>query len=201
MARRGRKRNPDSKRNQTTRAGQGRIADKGTRELQMKKHRLGIPETVSLDFPLDILLARNVISQEQHTAGCRFAGLSWRVYGFPCGSSEGVYQRMVAGNLDPDFTPRRAGGDGDGTSDQEKADRHVAVTLHAMTMALRRRGNRHLLDVVANIAQYLRMPGYLLAAANRRAPTAAQLKEMALLQEGLTILADLTTSRHPVAAE
>jgi len=65
------------------------------RRLDKRKAIAG-DERVGLDFPLDVLNARGLISDDMKYEGLRFAVLAWWLYGSPPGC-EALYERMVAG--------------------------------------------------------------------------------------------------------
>jgi hypothetical protein len=97
MARRGRPRDPNAKRRQTTLAGRAPTADHGTTQLQLHRARLvgaavhGIEDgqvVADRDLALSgsalgMALARGVISRRQFEAGERYQALAWAAYGRP----------------------------------------------------------------------------------------------------------------------
>jgi hypothetical protein len=97
MARRGRPRDPNAKRRQTTMAGRAPAVDHGTTQLQLHRARLlgapvhGIEDgQVITDHNLalaasglGVLLARGVINRRQFDAAERYQALAWAAYGRP----------------------------------------------------------------------------------------------------------------------
>lgn len=70
--------------------------DLGTVETRI--HRIvatGRPD-VPADFPLDVMLARRLITEDQARAGWRFARDRWLALGPPPGSVSEVYRRLIA---------------------------------------------------------------------------------------------------------
>jgi len=112
----GRKHNPEAKRNQTTREGQGRVPGPGTKcgccglptSLTVRR-RLALTGADDLgeDFPLDALLRLGFITQAEHDEGMRFAALAWSLYGAPFAGTEKLYERMISGVVDGEYGPRR----------------------------------------------------------------------------------------------
>lgn len=109
MARRGRKRNPKAKRNQTTRAGQGRnYVDTGPEERQARRAELGIAHVhTATDFPLAVLHARELITAAQRDVGLHFAAAHWSFVGHPFQSGTALaswiandYGRLVRDEFD-----------------------------------------------------------------------------------------------------
>ena len=87
----------DEKRNSRTRSA--KVKDLGTPEQQQRKRVLvGDADPKYSEYPLGVLLARDIITQDQHDAGCRYAYLAGRVLGKmgPSGSQMHV-DRMASG--------------------------------------------------------------------------------------------------------
>lgn len=60
------------------------VIDRGTDELTAKRLLLTAGNDPALScYPLGVLLARKVITQDQHNAGVAYAGLFWRARGKP----------------------------------------------------------------------------------------------------------------------
>lgn len=97
MGRRGRPRNPNARRRQTTLAGRAPAADHGTTQLQLRRAealgamvcriedgRVVADRDLALSgSQLGVLLARGAISRRQFEAGERYQALSWAAYGRP----------------------------------------------------------------------------------------------------------------------
>jgi hypothetical protein len=188
MSKRGRKRDPNAKRHQTTREGQGRTAvDRGTPELQQKRQYLSGDIMISTQFPLDILLSRKLISVEQYQAGQRFAVVAWMRFGVPEASCAALYQRMVAdGAWDH--------GDEFARLDEytEKRGAWARRSHEEMIGVLQPKDQpRHTLNAVQNATQMMRLPRFVanFASGDRNRPS--DYREMARLIDGLDRLVDL----------
>lgn len=72
--------------------------DKGTDELRRHRISLSGNQDVPHDYPLDVLHARNLITESQAKAGQRLAYLRWVVWGPPRGwtATSDLYAKMVA---------------------------------------------------------------------------------------------------------
>lgn len=219
----GRKSDPDAKRRQTTREGRGQAADRGTEELQQKRQRLAGDRRVGLDFPLDILLARRLITPEMRDEGLRFAMLAWWLYGAPTASCSALYERMVAeGYGAGDFTPRAAGA-ADPTEDELERIRSQKARFGRMVRALggvregdaekiviggkplwyrpRQPLSNPIFEAVRDACQFLERPALVdaMAASRESDPVAAShFRTMARLLEGLGRLVELRAAedRH-----
>lgn len=130
MARRGRPRDPNAKRRQTTLAGRAPTADHGTTQLQLHRARLvgaavhGIEDgqvVADRDLALSgsalgMALARGVISRRQFEAGERYQALAWAAYGRPFARAVDIARPRGDGRADAEMdTPdaddrRRTGG-------------------------------------------------------------------------------------------
>ena len=78
----GQPRKIDAKRRRTTTAGRA-AAPLGPTAMRARRClALGIPVTVSPDLPLDVLLAKRLITADQHRAGCAYVAVG-RVYRLP----------------------------------------------------------------------------------------------------------------------
>ena len=114
--------------------------DRGTPEQQVKRFALvGAAQSELASYPLGILLARQIISQDQHNAGCDYA----RLY------------RLVIGRTSSNST----GGSEATDEDVERAQNQFDVLRKALVAAGRRQQ-----DAVANVAVFERLPGWLVRA-------------------------------------
>lgn len=59
----------------------GSRQDRGTDELRVHKLALSKREDVACDFPLDLMLARSMITPDEARAGHRYARVFWALYG------------------------------------------------------------------------------------------------------------------------
>ena len=115
MGRRGRRRDPNALRHQTSRAGRTRI-DHGTDELMRKRADLVGSQNQNDQMagdPLGILQLNGLLNEDQVHAAWRFAILRWRLYGKPFPSAARVY--------DP-YRPRKAS---DSEGDPAAEDRYA----------------------------------------------------------------------------
>lgn len=150
---------------------------------------------VGHDFPLDVLFARRMISEEERDAGFRFAAISWRLFGSPHKGCDAIYQRMVAGGMD-DFGPSPTAAEDE---DAQKRRQRLRDAHSRMVRLLQPEGtNRRLLGAVQNVAQHLRMPRYLLNFASKR-DRVSDLRELADIIVALGMLADSEASARKAA--
>lgn len=184
MATKGRKRDINAKRRKTTKAERSPL-DRGTEELQDKRKLMSGDAMTSADFPLDVMLARKLITKDEHVAGERFANLAWRLFGSPKGC-DAIYQRMVAGGVD-DFAQQPSADE-----DPEVTKRRVNAKRQHERMIARLQpigSNRRLLNAVQNAAQHLRMPRYLINFSGNR-DRASDVREISDLVVALGLLAE-----------
>ncbi len=114
--------------------------DRGTPEQQVRRAALvGDAKSELASYPLGVLLARQIISQDQHNAGCDYA----RLY------------RLVIGRTSSGST----GGSEATDEDVERAQSQFDVLRKALVAAGRRQQ-----DAVVNVAVFERLPGWLVRA-------------------------------------
>jgi hypothetical protein len=99
MARRGRKRKakPRHKNGRLTWRAKPSPIDRGTSEMQARRHAITRDQTLSPDYPLSILLGRGLITPMQHDAGMKFARLYWALFGKPFGRAQDYQQPRGTG--------------------------------------------------------------------------------------------------------
>jgi hypothetical protein len=152
------------------------IVDRGTAELQAHRARLAAGgDPVLAEYPLGLLLARGLVSREQHEAGCYYAFLYGRAVGRTQVNCSYLFGELAAGY----------------------ADRHDLTEADlAKLQSLFRKGKNHLLasgrrvcDATENLAVFGRMPRFL-DAGRRRPPCAcrADEAELAAVCLGLEVL-------------
>lgn len=193
----GRKRDPNAKRRQTTAEGQGRNKFGIPDAVEARRRAIAGDPRVGLDYPLDVLLARGLITVDMRDEGLRFAMLAWWRYGFPAPGIEKLYERMLAGG---GFDELR----GLAAEDDEAVQRARAAKgrLRRMTAALAGKRLPKAGPLVAaidgtpfgavrRVAQFLELPRFILNLAQGRPNGPAEWAEMARLIAGLTRLVTL----------
>ena len=152
------------------------FVDGGTAELQAHRARLAAGgDPVLTEYPLGLLLARGLVSREQHEAGCYYAFL----YGRAVGRTQ-VNCSYLLGALAEGY-----------------ADRHdLSEAEQAKLQLLFRKGKNHLLasgrrvcDATENLVVFGRMPRFL--DVGRRRPDSARRAdeaEVAAVRLGLDVL-------------
>jgi hypothetical protein len=153
--------------------------DLGTPEARAHKVALVGPADPALaEYPLGVLLARGILTPEQHDAGCHYAYLAGRVLGRT--------------------KPYRADlGGGGGEELGEGALAAVERRWHEAVRALLDAGRRAK-DAVDNVAIFERLPGWLV----RSQPRLGDDRERLALVHGLEALAAWRRGRaRPVLAQ
>ncbi|MGQ0663800.1 MAG: hypothetical protein ACT4P2_09475 [Pseudomonadota bacterium] len=121
--------------------------DSGTRELQRQRAQLVAGgDSVLAGYPLGVLLARRIITQDQHNAGCRYAWL----YGKATGrwdSAGLVWERLL-------------GAGGASADAGETDDAALYAKWKDATAALLAAGRRAK-DGVDNLAVFNRLPAWI----------------------------------------
>jgi hypothetical protein len=152
------------------------VVDRGTPELQAHRARLAAGRDPALaEYPLGVMLARGIVSREQHEAGCYYAFLYGRAIGRTQVNCSYLFGALAAGY----------------------ADRHDLTEEDlAQIESLFRRGKNHLLaagrricDATENLAVFGRMPRFL--DTGRRRPKSAwraDQAELAAVCLGLDVL-------------
>jgi len=152
------------------------VIDRGTPELQAYRERLAAGGDPALtEYPLGLLLARGLVSREQHEAGCHYAFLYGRSIGRTQVNCSYLFGAQASGY----------------------ADRHELTEAElAKLQALFRRGKNRLLaagrrvcDATENLAVFGRSPRFL--DASRRRPQSAwraDEAELAAVRLGLDVL-------------
>lgn len=203
----GRKSDPNAKRKATTREGRGQAKDTGTAEAAEQRRAISGDAAIGVDFPLDVMLGRNLISEDERDEGLRFAMLAWWLYGLPHQGPELLYERIVSGVVDADLAPARELAVGD---DPELRQREIdriernKARFERMTRALQSRqsfrgftplaGTVH--QAVREVAQFLRLPLAVQKQANGRRLVARDYLELARIEHGLAKLVDLRDAEN-----
>ena len=115
--------------------------DRGTPEAQARRYALiGTADPALAEYPLGVLLARGVITGEQHDAGCHYAYLAGRVLGRT--------------------KPYRADQGGSGAALNEVAIDAIERRWHQAVRTLLDAGRRAK-DEVDNVALFERLPSWV----------------------------------------
>ena len=142
------------------------VIDRGTPEQQARRQALiGSAAPHLAEYPLGVLLARGLISAEQHDAGCHYAYLAGRVLGRT--------------------KPYRA--DAAGSGGAELTEAALASVERRWLQAVRMLfdAGRRAKDAVDNVAIFERLPGWLA----REQPRPGDAAEQQALVAGLESLA------------
>ena len=152
------------------------VVDRGTPELQAYRQRLAEGGDPALtEYPLGLLLARGLVSREQHEAGCYYAFLYGRSIGRTQVNCSYMFGAQAAGY----------------------ADRHeLSEEELAKIQALFRHGKNHLLaagrrvcDATENLVVFGRSPRFLDGERRRtRSAWRADESELAAVCAGLEVL-------------
>jgi hypothetical protein len=152
------------------------LIDRGTPELQAHRARLAAgADPAATEYPLGLLLARGLVSREQHEAGCYYAFLYGRAVGRTQIDCSYLLGALAAGY----------------------ADRHdLSEAELANIQSLFRRGKNQLLaagrrvcDATENLVVFSRMPRFL--DTSRRRPSSAwraDETDLAAVRLGLDVL-------------
>jgi hypothetical protein len=185
MARRGRKRRTGQR--ESNGQIQRKVAkpDLGTPEILARRLAVCHDPRYSPDWPLQVLLARGLITIEEHDAGMRFAGLYYALYGAPFGRALD-YDRLISGFDREDMRTYGAPtGDAVRRLWQERQYRLSCETLDRASAR----------SVVMAMAVYLD-PGWLVRDLAKGAPWRGRhARRLLRLRGGLAALADLPPAR------
>jgi len=151
--------------------------DKGTPEQQARRLRLSAGADPALtEYPLGMLLARHLISGEQHEAGCYYAYLYGRTIGTGQVTCGFLYQQVASMWI--------------GSEDISEATEARIESLFRLGKNRLLAAGRRLCDAVENVAVFGRCPRFM-NAADRRPGSAwrADAAELEALRLGLDTLA------------
>jgi hypothetical protein len=202
----GRKADPQAKRNQTTR--KGRAGDNGepgffrqdvNAEQQMRRLRVAGDTKTSLDVPLDVLLAKGLVSKEMRDAGMAFALTAWSLFGQPAGSCEALYTRALSGQSDG-ATMRSGAAEESDEEIRRRVDawrRYREMVSAVVGRPIPEKGPVYLplsgtaIGAVRAVCQLLEMPRIVFNMANREASSRRDFADIARLADGLNRLVEL----------
>ena len=140
-----------------------------------------------LNNPLDLLASHGLITEEMWYEGARFAMLAWWLFGTPAASCQGLYERMLAGGMGEDFSPRPEGAE----ADEERLARIASQKARFGRMSRALEGKPSRLNTVRRICQFLKRPALINALADGAAASPEALRELTYLSEGLARLVEL----------
>jgi hypothetical protein len=150
--------------------------DKGTPELQARRVRLAAGGDPALtEYPLGLMLARGLATDEQHEAGCYYAFLYGRTIGRTQINYNQLYQRIAAA-----FTEEQ-------DLSEEARVRIESLFRHGKNRLLA--AGRRVCDATENLVVFGRSPRFL-DPAGRRQPGAlrADATELEAVRTGLDVL-------------
>ena len=185
MARRGRKRKTGQRESNGQIRRKVAKPDLGTPEGLARRLTVCRDTRYSPDWPLQVLLARELISVEEHEAGMRFAGLYYALYGPPFGRALD-YDRLISGFDRDDMRTYGAPiGDAARRLWQERQYRLASKALDRVSARA----------VVIAMAVYLD-PGWLVRDLAKGAPWRGRhARHLLRLRGGLAALAELPPAR------
>jgi hypothetical protein len=154
--------------------------DQGTPELRARRAALaGGGDPALTESPLGLMLARGLVTPQQHEAGCYYAFLYRRTIGRTQIASDRVYARIAAG----------AGGEPGGGPLSEGAQ----VRMEGLFRLGKNRllaASRRICDATENLAVFARPPRFLDTGGRRPASARrADATELEAVLDGLDILA------------
>ena len=166
----GRKRKADAKRHPSGRIHYETNRDHGTPELQARRLFLANGKDMALTtYPLGIMLANEVIDEDMHAAGCKFAWLHAILYGRASVTAQKFSVEAVGKDVhEPD----------EAWLCKRKADWNDACAV------LKSLSRQHY-DAIVSAAVYERVPGFL----KPKLQTGRDVKHGRLIVEGLAGLA------------
>ncbi|HLG86236.1 MAG TPA: hypothetical protein VKZ79_03465 [Alphaproteobacteria bacterium] len=189
MARAGRKPSANAKRRQTTRAGQGRIAeDKGTEELCGHK-RAATGRTDLPIEPLGVLYGRGKIEEAEYRAGQRLEAARRATFGHDTAAPRTIYGDRLARGVAGQWAAQQIAA-ADVSEETQRREARAEAEYERLLQTLHRCG-----DAVANATLGIATRPYAgawiaAAAANRGRPwTARHDTRLALIREGLAAIA------------
>ena len=123
-------------------------SDDGTPELQARRSALvGAGDPALAEYPLGIMLARGLISAEEHEAGCYYAALYAKAVARANLSCAHLYRRMIAGS-------------GQGRELDEKSQEHIERLFRQGKNRLLAAGHR-VCEATENLAVFGRPARFL----------------------------------------
>ncbi len=150
--------------------------DGGTPELQARRAALVAGGDPALaEYPLGIMLARGLISAEEHEAGCYYAMLYARAVVRTSLSCAHIYRRMLAEN-------------GRSAMLDDKSQEHIERLFRSGKNRLLAAGRR-VTEATENLAVFGRSPRFLAGRRTSELRRGADFTEFQAVLEGLAVLA------------
>lgn len=150
--------------------------DGGTPELQARRAALVAGGDPALaEYPLGIMLARGLISAEEHEAGCYYAMLYARAVARTSLSCAHIYRRMLAEN-------------GRSAMLDDKSQEHIERLFRSGKNRLLAAGRR-VTEATENLAVFGRPPRFLAGRRTSELRRGADFTEFQAVLEGLAVLA------------
>ena len=149
--------------------------DSGTPELQARRRRLAAGADPALtEYPVGLLLARHLITAEQHEAACYYGFLYGQAIGGTRGGCGRFYQQMAAAAFDIK----------DLTDDQ----RAQVETLFRVGKNRLLAAGRHICDATENVVVFGRHPGCILYDGRQVRAMLGAAAELEAIRRGLDVL-------------
>lgn len=157
--------------------GERPAIDQGTAETQARRARLaGGADPALSEYPLGLMLARRLVSAEQHEAGCHYAFLYGRTIGRTQVTCDRYYRQMIASQ-------------GGGFDAADEATQARIETLFRLGKNRLLAAGRRVCDATENLTVFARTPRFLDDGGRR--PAAARRADAVELQavlDGLDVL-------------
>jgi hypothetical protein len=152
------------------------VIDKGTPELQARRVRLAAGGDPALtEYPLGLMLARRLVTDEQHEAGCYYAFLYGRTIGRTQVNYNQLYEQIAAG-----FADQR-------DLSEEARARIEGLFRHGKNRLLA--AGRRVCDATENLVVFGRCPRFLdLVGRRQLSALRADATELEALRTGLDVL-------------
>lgn len=149
--------------------------DPGTPELRARRQALAAGADPALtEYPLGLLLARQLISEEQHEAGCYYGFL----YGVAIGGARSGCSRLYQQIASESF---------DGLELNEEEQARIEASFRRGKNMLLAVGRR-ICDAAENLIVFGRHPGFIMVDGRQIRATLAAPAELLAIREGLDVL-------------
>ena len=189
MARAGRKPSANAKRRQTTRAGQGRIAeDKGTGELRHHKRAATGRTDLPID-PLGVLYGRGKIEEAEYRAGLRLEAARRGTFGHDTAAPRTIYGDRLARSVPGQWAAEQIAS-ADASEETQRREARAEAEYQRLLHALHRCGQA-VANATLGIATRPYAGAWIAASLSERGRpwTARHDTRLALIREGLAAIA------------